>query len=195
MAAQPAPTAAVTYISFSAEINPNTTEALIAAMADCAKKGAQEVYLMLSTPGGSVMNGMNLYNVLRGMPFKLTVHNVGSVNSIGNAVFLAGSSRYAAPHSTFVFHGIGFTASAGLRFEEKDLRERLNSVLADRKRIGAIIAEHTNLSERDIAGLFREAQTKDAAYALKCGIVHDIRDVQIPAGTPIVSLAFRRQTA
>ena len=192
MDAKPVPTAPVTYIAFSAEINPKTTESLIAAMADCAKEGAQEVYLMLSTPGGSVMNGMNLYNVLRGMPFKLTVHNVGSVNSIGNAVFLAGSTRYAAPHSTFMFHGIGFTASAGHRFEEKDLRERLNSVLADRKRIGAIIAEHTNLSERDIAGLFREAQTKDAAYALNCGIVHEIRDIQIPAGTPIISLVFQR---
>lgn len=190
MTAQPPPSPSVIYVSFLDEINHKTAETLIAAMADCAKKGIQEVYLMLSTPGGSVMDGMHLYNVLRGMPFKLTVHNVGSVNSIGNAIFLAGSTRYAAPHSTFMFHGIGFPVSAGHRFEEKELRERLNSLRADRMRMGSIIAEHTNLSEKAIADLFREAQTKDATYALNCGIVHEIRDVQIPAGTPMISLVF-----
>lgn len=36
------------------------------------------------------MNGMNLYNVLRPIPFLLVTHNVGNVDSIGNAIFLAG---------------------------------------------------------------------------------------------------------
>lgn len=69
------------YVSFSAEINPQTTEALIAVMADQVNKRADEVYLMISTPGGSVMNGLNLYNVLRGLPFRLITHNVGNVDS------------------------------------------------------------------------------------------------------------------
>ena len=47
------------------------------------------------------MNGMNLYNFLRGLPIRLTTHNVGNVDSIGNAVFLAGEHRYACPHSPF----------------------------------------------------------------------------------------------
>jgi len=195
MTAQPAPTPPVTYVSFSADINPNTTESLIGVMADCANKGVQEVYLMLSTPGGSVMHGLNLYNVLKGMPFKLITHNVGHVNSVGNVIFLAGSTRYASPHSTFMFHGVGFTASAGQRLEEKELRGRLDSVLSDQKQIGSIIAEHTNLGEEDIADLFREAQTKDAANAVSCGIVHEIKDVQIPAGSPVLSLVFQRKTA
>lgn len=80
------------------------------------------VYLLLSTPGGSVMHGMNLYNVLRGMPFELITHNVGNVDSIGNAVFLAGAKRYAAPHSTFMFHGVGFDLPAQTRLEEKFCR-------------------------------------------------------------------------
>ena len=86
------------------------------------------------------MNGINLYTVLKAMPFDLTTHNVGNVDSIGNAVFLAGTSRYAVPHSTFMFHGVGFNANAGQRLEEKFLRERLDGLLSDQKRIGAIIA-------------------------------------------------------
>ena len=180
------------YVSFSAEITPQTTESLIAILAQQANANVQEVYLMISTPGGSVMHGMNLYNVLRGMPFRLITHNVGNVDSIGNAVFLAGDQRYACPNSTFMFHGVGFDGNAGIRFEEKLLRERLDGIMSDQRRIGSIIGQHTNLDEPQIGELFREARTKDANYARECGIVHDIRDVNIPSGRPIISLVFQR---
>jgi ATP-dependent protease ClpP protease subunit len=105
------PTPSVVYVSFSAEIIPHTTASLIAVMANCANQGVKEVYLLLSTPGGNVMHGMNLYNILRAMPFKLITHNLGNVDSIGNAAFLAGVERYACPHSTFMFHGVGLNAA------------------------------------------------------------------------------------
>ena len=181
------------YVSFSAEINMNTSESLIALMSQYASQGVKEVYLLLSTPGGQVMNGMNLYNVLRAMPFKLVTHNVGNVDSIGNAVFLAGEERYASPHSTFMFHGVGFNAQPGQRLEEKFLRERLDGLIADQKRIGSIIEERTNLGKDEVAELFLEAKTKDAAYAIGCGIVHEVKDVSIPVGSPVVSLVFQRQ--
>jgi ATP-dependent protease ClpP protease subunit len=180
------------YVSFSAEIIPSTTESLIAAISQCVNEGAASVYLMLSTPGGSVMNGMNLFNFLQGLPIDLTTHNVGNVDSIGNAVFLAGDKRFASPHSTFMFHGVGFDPPPGARLEEKFLRERLDSILADQKRIGGILEERTQLTSDDTKALFREAQTKDAAYAVSTGIVHEVRDLQIPAGAPIVSLVFQR---
>lgn len=69
---------------------------------------------------------MNLYAFLRGVPFDLIVHNVGNVDSIGNAIFLAGQTRYACPQATFMFHGVGFDQHPG-RLEEKILRERLGS--------------------------------------------------------------------
>lgn len=181
------------YVSFSAEINPNSTESLIALLVQCVNQKVRHVYLMLSTPGGSVMNGFNLYNVLRGLPLKLTTHNVGNVNSIGNVVFLAGSPRYACQHSTFMFHGVGFDVNQSMRIEEKFLRERLDSIQNDQRRIGAIIAERTRLEESGINQLFLEAQTKDATFAAGYGIVDEIKDVQIPTGSAVLSLVFKRQ--
>lgn len=180
------------YVSFSAEVNANTAESLIGLMANLANQRVREVYLMFSTPGGLVMHGMNLYNVLRAMPFKLIMHNVGNVDSIGNAVFLAGAERYACPHSTFMFHGVGFDGVAGQRLEEKILRERLDSLLADQKRIAEVIVERTRITRDASQALFTEAQTKDAAYAVSTGIVHDVRDVKIPPGSPVLSLVFQR---
>jgi ATP-dependent protease ClpP protease subunit len=93
---------------------------------------------MISTPGGSVMYGMNLYNVLRAFPIKLITHNVGNVDSMGNAVFLAGEERFACPHSTFMFHGVGFDFNGQFRLEEKLCKEKLE----------AIHAEHAALQRR-----------------------------------------------
>lgn len=180
------------FVSFSAEIVPKTTESLIAVLAEQANKRVDQVYLMVSTPGGSVMHGLNLYNVLRAFPFKLITHNVGNVDSIGNAVFLAGEERYACAQSTFMFHGVGFDITQPCRLDEKNLQERLDSLLQDQRRIGAIIRERTSIDEGQVSDLFREARTKDAEYAKSVGIVHDIRDVQIPSGSPVISLIFQR---
>jgi len=182
------------YISFSAEVSPQTTESLIAVLANCANNGVKHVYLLFSTPGGSVMNGLNLYNVLMGMPFDLTTHNVGNVDSIGNAVFLAGNKRYACPHSTFMFHGVGFDTKGLPRLEEKLLRERLDSILSDQRRIGNIITERTNLEQKVVEGLFTEANTKDATFAVSNGIINEIKDVQIPSGSSVISLVFQRKS-
>ena len=184
--------APIVYVSFSAEINPITTESLIAVMSDCINKNVQKVYLLLSTPGGRVMNGLNIYNFLCGVPFELTTHNIGNVDSIGNAIFLAGKIRYASPQATFMFHGVGFDLNQNLRFEEKNLSEMLDSILSDQKRIGAIICKHTKISDNEMQELFRNAQTKDVSFAIDKGIINEIRDVQIPAGVPVISLVFKR---
>lgn len=186
------PNTPLIYVSFSAEINPSTAESLISIMANCANSNTQTVYLLISTPGGQVMNGINLYNTLKGMPFEFITHNLGNVDSIGNAVFLAGSKRYATTNSTFMFHGVGYNTVPNQRLEEKLVRERLDGILSDQKRIGDIITQNTQLTETETADLFREAQTKDVNFAIDKGIIHDIRDVQIPTGCPIISLVFKR---
>lgn len=180
------------YISFSAEVNVQTTESLLAVCADLCQKQVKTVYLMLSTAGGMVMCGLNIYNVLRGMPFKLITHNVGNVDSIGNVIFLAGEERYSCPHATFMFHGVGFDMNGQMRFDQKILRERLGSIEADQKRIGQILTERSKLTADEVNRLFLEAQTRDPNYARANGIIHDIRDVQIPPGTPILQLIFKR---
>lgn len=179
------------YISFCAEIVPQTSESLLALCANCANQGVKTVHLLLTTQGGSVMHGLALYNTLRGMPFELITHNTGAVNSIGNVVFLAGNKRYACPNSTFMFHGVGFDVKQA-RLEEKVLRERLASLTADQQKIASVIADRTTLDGKDIGKLFLEAVTKDAAYAKANGIIHEVKDINVPAGTPVHQLVFQR---
>ncbi len=179
------------YVIFTAEIIPQTIEPLIQALSNLAQQEVPEVYLAFSTPGGNVAQGVALYNFLRGVPFKLIFHNIGNVDSIGNAIFLAADTRYACKHSTFMFHGVGFDRQAG-RLEEKELREMLDGISADQLRIGDIITERTDITGEEVNELFRGAQTKTAQFACERGIIDDIREFGLPSGAPVISFVFQR---
>jgi ATP-dependent Clp protease, protease subunit len=179
------------YLSFSSEVNQVTGPALIAAVAQQLGQGFDELHLLLSTLGGQVAQGIAVYNVLRALPIKVTTYNVGSVNSIGNVIFLAGSKRYAARTSSFMFHGVGFDVQAA-RFEEKGLKERLQGLQNDQKLIAEIIVRHTKISEADAEKLFLEAAFLRTDDAKGLGIIDDIIDIQIPKGAPFLQLVFQR---
>ena len=175
------------YVIFQAPIDGRTSQQFIATVSQLINQGAASIELLLSTPGGEVSAGLTLYNFLKSVPITVNTHNIGNVDSIGNAVFLAGAGRKACKQSTFMFHGVGFSAQ-NMYLEEKNLRERLDSILADQRRIGEILQERTKISAREAGKLFREARTKNANYALKVGIISAIEDVAIPPEAPIVTI-------
>ena len=181
------------YISFSAEINPSTTEALLAAFANFVNQAFREICLLLSTPGGSVVHGINVYNILRGLPISLTTHNVGNVDSIGTVIFLAGNRRYACPQANFMLHGVAFASIGPAQFFERNLQERIESLRADQQRIAAIYQDRTGINAQEAEQLFLREQTINASEAVNRGLIHEVRDVQVPAGSPIFQLVFNRK--
>jgi ATP-dependent Clp protease, protease subunit len=188
--AQPRPPA---FVSFSAEIVPKTTEALLATMANLVNQGHRDIHLLLSTPGGSVMHGITAYNVLRGMPISLTTHNVGNVDSIGTVIYLAGQRRYACPQTTFMLHGVAFGTTTPTQFFERNLEERLEAVRADQQRISAIYSDRAGIRPADAEQFFLRGTTINANDAVDRGIVHELREVEIPNGSPVLQLVFDRQ--
>ena len=189
---QPRPPA---FISFSAEIVPQTTEALIAALTNFVNQGFRDINLLLSTPGGSVMHGITIYNVLRGLPITLTTHNVGNVDSIGAVIYLAGERRYACPQSTFMLHGVAFGTNTPMQFFERNLRERLTAVQADQERIKAIYRDRAGINPEVAEQFFLGESNISANDAVGNGLAHEIRAIQIPAGSPVLQLVFNRQGA
>jgi ATP-dependent Clp protease protease subunit len=184
----------IAYISFTADVNNVTSAALVGTVFDHINRGFSEIYLMLSTAGGNVDDGIAVYNVFRGLPVPLTTHNVGAINSIGNVIFLSAQPqrRKACPHSTFMFHGVGFDVPAPMRFEEKTLRERLDGFTARQSKIGNILSDRTQLTTPEVESLFLQAQTKDTGFALTKGIIHEISDINLPPGASLIQLVFQR---
>ncbi len=180
------------YISFQAEVNPSTSEALLSVVAKQIQDGHRHIHLLLSTPGGNTNNGIAIYNTLRALPIQLTTYNVGTVNSIGNVIYLAGEARYACVTSSFMFHGVGFDLRQPTRWEEKDLMEKLDNLRNDQGLIAEIISQRTNIDPEEANRLFLQAAFLRAEEAKTKGIVHDIMDAQVPEGAPFLQLVFQR---
>lgn len=182
-----------TYVSFSGPITLVSAQLLIAQLASLVSQGVSDVHLLISTPGGEVMSGITLYNTLKGLPFHLTTHNVGNVDSIGTAVFLAGERRLACAQATFMFHGVGFGTNGPQQFQERRLLEHLESLKADQGRINAILQERTKLTADECERLTLQQQTKDASYAVGHGIAHRMQAVQVPPGSRVVTVVAPMQ--
>ena len=180
------------YINFTAEINPTTVEQLVAVMSRATQQGVTKVHLAFSTPGGEVRAGIALYNLLRGMPFELSIHNISSVGSIGNVIFLAGDKRYATPGATFMFHGVGFDINGAVRIDEQYARDRLDNILADQNQMGQIITGRTTIENNKVAELFRTQKTVETDWAIENGVIEEVRELNIPSGSSVISLVFQR---
>lgn len=126
------------------------------------------------------------------MPIRLTTYNVGNVNSIGSVVHLAGERRHTCRGSSFMFHGVGFDIMQATRSEERNLLEHLDAIRSDQRLIAAIIAERAAINPEEAHGLFLRAAFLPSAEAQARGIVHEVRDVQVPEGAPFLQLVFQR---
>ncbi len=180
------------YISFSADINVTTAEHLMGTVFQEISKGANHIYILFSSTGGMVDPGIALYNTLKGINAKLTMHNVGNVDSTANAVFMAGHERFACPHSTFMFHGVKWGFGQGQTLGPSELGELVGNLEALEAKIAGIIHDQTSLVTEEINRFFVEAQTVDSASALAKGIVQGVRDVDLPPGAETVQLVFNR---
>lgn len=190
----PAPAAAVAgpktiYVNLFDEINMPKVKAIMAMCAQVVQQQKPDVlYFLFSSPGGHVTAGITLYNFLRALPVKIIMHNTGSIDSIATSIFLAGEERYAAPGTSFLFHGVGLNLPAQTRLNSTSLSELHSSLREDEKKISAIVTRHSTISAGDLRTLFKEGETKDLDFALDKRIIHEVRDVAIPRNTHLLSV-------
>ena len=166
---------------FVAEVTPQSASNFINTLIAHGQGGTTKLVIAMNCPGGNVVAGVAIYNALMAMPIPIVTHNIGNVDSIGNIIFVAGAERYACAATTFMFHGVAFGGNANERLEEKTLAEKLDTVKADHKRLAAIIAARSALSTGSVRNLFKQQRTRDAVWAQRSGIVHDIRPYMLAA--------------
>jgi ATP-dependent Clp protease, protease subunit len=178
------------YLYLAAEIAPTSANTLIQYLGDLIAQIPTRVTIAMNSPGGNVVSGIAIYNTMLAMPYPITTHNIGNVDSISNVVFLGATERYACPASTFMFHGVGFQGNANTRYEENNLKGMLDTVLSDHRRISGIFATRTNgrVSVRSGMNLFKEQRTRSAEWAVEKGFAAGIRDFVLPAGANVMFL-------
>lgn len=188
-AAQPLDTI---YVNYFDTIDEAKTKGLMAICSDIvAQHKPRSIYFLFSSTGGSVNAGITLYNFLRALPVEIVMHNVGSIDSIANVIFLAAAKRYAAKHSSFLFHGISWNFAQGASLTFFQMTENLSSFKQEETKIAYIVSERTKMSEAEIRELFRQGESKDLQFAIEKGIIDEVRDPSIPKDAPFITVNFK----
>lgn len=106
----------------------------------------KDITIFLNSPGGSVVDGLEIYNLLRASGRNITTVLTGIAASMGSIIFLAGDKRLAMTGGLFMIHKpSGFTWGDADDFrKEADLLDKMQGSLQE---IYVERAEINNLEE------------------------------------------------
>ena len=175
------------YIVLTGDIQVTQAAKLRTALTDASNAG-NDIYLIISSGGGNVFEGMSLSALMRTLPVTVTTHNIGQIDSIAGVVFAAGTIRYSKPTASFMFHGVSMHFES-INFVENQLKEQYLGLKKMREDIAATFAAHAGLKAADIDALMISGTTVlSAQESLSKGIIHEIRDVAVPPGSQIITI-------
>ena len=175
------------YIVFTADVNAANTAKFRAALTDAANAG-DDIYILMSSSGGNVSEGLNIAAFMRALPVQITTHNFGQTDSIANVIFSAGKNRYATQNASFLFHGVSMNYQ-NQSFIESQLEEQFKIVKRLRENIALAFASYSGVSVADSEALMVSGATiLNSQDALAKLIIHEIRDAAIPPNSKIISI-------
>ena len=172
------------YVDYNGLITDKSYTTICKYIEICIRKhNFNEIYFCLSSVGGSVNSGLEIYNYLKGLKnIKIIMHNYGFIASMANVIFLAGEERYANSNATFLLHGI--TNELRGSFFTHQLEECLSNMKSNEERLQKIYIDRTKLTKDEINKLFQSGEAKNADYAKEKQIITDIRDITINLNAP-----------
>ncbi len=164
-------------IHFTGPINASTCGNLIGTCSKALQQGAESLQLNIATMGGECSYGFSLYNFLRSLPVPVATHNLGTVESMGNILFLAGERRTACALSKFLFHPFHWTLHGSV--DHARMAEYAMSLDYDLELYARIVEERTRGAQEvlDIPRyLMAHPRIVTPEEAIRCGLIHALDD-------------------
>ncbi|MCE7764818.1 Clp protease [Pseudomonas putida] len=169
-------------IHYTGPINSSTCGNLINTCSRALQQGAEILQLNIATMGGECSYGFTLYNFLRALPVAVHTHNLGTVESMGNILFLAGERRTACSYSKFLFHPFHWTLHGSV--DHARMAEYAMSLDYDLELYAQIVAERTEGAAQvlDVPRyLMAHPRILGPREALEHGMIHAIDEMPIEA--------------
>lgn len=180
------------YINFFDSIDPTKVNKFILFTVDAIKQhDPTEIYYFISSTGGDVDSGFTLYNFLVSLQSKITItmHNIGTIDSIANVIFMGGQKRYAAPNASFLYHGIVMNFSSG-GYGRAILKENLSRLDGMETRMADTISKNSKLTTEELKEFFQQGEGKDVNFALTKDVIHEIKTPAVPQGVVHLAMSF-----
>lgn len=131
-----------------------------------------DISLFINSPGGSVLAGLAIYDVMQLVPNDVGTVAIGLAASMGQVLLCGGAAgkRFALPNAQVLMH----EGSAGLGGSAADVEIQAAQLTATLDRMRAIISHHTGRALDDVIADVGRDRWFDAVGSLEYGFVDHV---------------------
>lgn len=178
------------YLIIDAPIVSRVRDLFIGHVDRLLQQDAAEVYVLISSPGGSVGAAQDMINYVdrthaaRGVKF--TMHNTRLVASAACYVFLAAQRRLSVPGSAFLFHEASLVSSGPLT--SQNLQEAGAVVQEIERGFTNMLTSKTRLTAAEAGSFIRRTVILSADEARRDGVVEAVSGFALPSGATIYQI-------
>ncbi len=156
-------------------INSQVANVIVAQLLYLAAEDPErDINLYINSPGGSVYDGMAIYDTMQLITCDVSTISVGLCASFGTILLAAGTKgkRFALPNSTIHMH----QPMSGTSGQASDIEIHARETLRIQDRLRQIIADHTGQSYEQVARDSDRDFWMTAEQAAEYGLVDQVHD-------------------
>ncbi len=160
-------------IMLNEEVNMNTASLIVAQLLYLEGQDAsKDISLYINSPGGSVTDGMAIYDTMQYIKCDVSTICMGMAASMGAFLLAAGAKgkRYALPNCDIMIH----QPSGGAKGQATDINIHAQHILKTKEKLNRILSEKTGQPYEVIIADTERDNFMDAKQALDYGIVDKI---------------------
>ncbi len=160
-------------VMLNEEVNMNTASLIVAQLLYLEGQDAsKDISLYINSPGGSVTDGMAIYDTMQYIKCDVSTICMGMAASMGAFLLAAGAKgkRYALPNCDIMIH----QPSGGAKGQATDINIHAQHILKTKEKLNRILSEKTGQPYEVIAADTERDNFMDAKQALNYGIVDKI---------------------
>ena len=160
-------------ILLSEEVNDTTASLIVAQMLYLESQDPdKDIQFYINSPGGSVTDGMAIYDTMQYIKCDVSTICVGMAASMGAFLLSAGTKgkRIALPNAEIMIH----QPSAGTQGQITDMAIHLKRLETIKKRMNRIMAENTGKSVEQVTADCERDNFMTAQQAVEYGLIDKV---------------------
>ena len=162
-------------IILSEEVNSTTASLIVAQLLYLeAQDPDKDIQFYINSPGGSVTDGMAIYDTMQYIKCDVSTICVGMAASMGAFLLSSGTKgkRLALPNAEIMIH----QPSAGTQGQITDMAIHLKRLEVIKKRLNAILADNTGRSVEEITAACERDNFMTDEEAVDYGLIDKVLD-------------------
>jgi ATP-dependent Clp protease protease subunit len=164
------------FLTFCGNIDHIAVAQFLKTITRAVHDGMEHIHLLFQSNGGSVADGICLYNFFRSLPIPLTIYNTGTIRSAGIMSYLGAKHRKTSLYSTFVLHRCRLQNQSGSADQMKVLADTL---AIEEARIETILRGHLDLTPEQWTDFSRYELVLTPEKAVRVGMADEIAEFSL----------------